>query len=67
MNKGYTISIKGLQKTIPKCAKTMKIKGLHVFFVGIKTPYYAPKRNKMSLIRCVPHGKTLRTGLFLID
>jgi hypothetical protein len=29
-----------------KDAKTLQIKHLNGFFVGIKTPYYAPKRNK---------------------
>jgi hypothetical protein len=36
----------GLQKTIPKGAKTLQIKSLQGFLLASKTPYYAPKRNK---------------------
>ena len=36
----------GLLKIISKCNKSLQIKRLQAFVVGIKTPYWAPKRNK---------------------
>jgi hypothetical protein len=36
----------GLQKTIPKDAKSLQIKSLQAFFYCIKAPYYASKRKK---------------------
>ena len=38
------------------------------FFIGIKTPYYPPNRNKNELIRCViKWAKTTRRILPIID
>jgi hypothetical protein len=57
----------GLQKTIPKDAKTLQIKSLQGFLFASKHHIMHQNATKMSVIRCVPHGKTLRTELLLIN
>jgi hypothetical protein len=40
-----------LRKAILKDAKTLQIKSLYGFFVGVKTPFYAPKPKRHYLMQ----------------
>jgi hypothetical protein len=47
----------GLQKTIPKDAKTLQIKHLQGFLLASKHHIMHQNATKMSVIRCVPKWK----------